>query len=395
MQLSRLAILGTLGAIVLASAGVAEARSVSRLTSTGAPFGATTIEVSQIGPDLRLSIKTAKPIVGRKLSAGAGPYVCARLAPPKASAALVIVCPVESSRTHSPSLRAYKIARDGTKLGAAPLPANVRTSGQDLISAVLTPGAAKLPKGRLTLSALASGAPACNRTPPEACFASALTGSGASFSVKTAQLVGCRPGGPSFRTNGPPTNRRVSLTFDDGPWATTPQVLNILRKFHVNATFFQIGRQVPGNDALEHRILREGNELGDHTYAHNFRGAGDLRATNDAIRRASGGYTPCLFRAPGGAASGGIIATARSLNMLTIQWNVDPRDWATPGTGSIISNVLGNIRPGSIVVMHDGGGNRSQTVAALPVILRSLRSRGLHQVPVSQLLGLHPRWRYR
>ena len=154
---------------MLAAAPVAEARSVSRLTSAGAPFGATKIDVSQIGPDLRLQVKTAKPIVGRKLSAGAGPYVCARLAPHKAIAPFVIVCPVESSRARSPSLRVYRIARDGKKLGAASLPASVRTNGANGFSALLSPSDAKLSKGKLTLSALASATPACNRAPPESC----------------------------------------------------------------------------------------------------------------------------------------------------------------------------------------------------------------------------------
>lgn len=380
---------------MLAAAPAAVARSVSQLTLEGAPFGATTIELSQTGPDLRLKLKTAKRFAGRKLSVGAGPYVCARLAPHDSAAALLVICPLQSGKARSPSLRVYRIAPDGGKLGAEPVPASVRVSGTNGFAAQFLPSAAKLARGKFRLRTIAGVAPACNRTEPADCFASALAGSGAGFSVKTAVLAGCRAGGPSFRTNGPQTNRQVSLTFDDGPGPYTPQVLNILRKFHVHATFFQIGSQVPGNDALEHRILREGNELGNHTYRHAYAGAGNLVATNNVIRNASGGYTPCLFRAPGGAVGGGMIGTARSLSMLTIQWNVDPRDWSTPGTGSIVSNVLGNIRPGAITVMHDGGGNRSQTVAALPVILRSLRARHLHQVPVTKLLGLHPRWRYR
>src|SRR4051794_26851479 len=109
------------GAIVLAAAPAAHARSVSRLTDAPPPFGATTITVSQTGPELRLQLKTAKRIAGRKLSVGTGPYVCARLAPHDSAAALVVICPLQSRKARSPSLRAYRIAGDGQKLGAEPV----------------------------------------------------------------------------------------------------------------------------------------------------------------------------------------------------------------------------------------------------------------------------------
>src|SRR2546423_9179549 len=83
-----------------------------------------------------------------------------------------------------------------------------------------------------------------------------------------------------------------------------------------------------------------------------------------AIRTLTG-FAPCLFRAPGGAVSGALIAEARRMGFTTIQWDVDPRDWARPGTGAIYSNVIANVRSGSIVIQHDGGGDRSQTLTAL------------------------------
>jgi peptidoglycan/xylan/chitin deacetylase (PgdA/CDA1 family) len=96
---------------------------------------------------------------------------------------------------------------------------------------------------------------------------------------------------------------------------------------------------------------------------------------------------PCLFRAPYGATSPALIAEASSMGFATIQWDVDPTDWARPGTGAIYSRVVGGVRPGSIVLQHDGGGNRSQTLAALPQEIQTLRSRGYRFVTVTQLLG--------
>src|SRR4051794_23661809 len=206
--------------------------------------------------------------------------------------------------------------------------------------------------------------------------------------------TGCQAHGPWYWTNGSRHGRVVALTFDDGPSPFTPQVLSILERNHINATFFMIGQQVRGSDALLRRSLRDGNALGNHTFTHanvSGGGLGQLTSTQGAIRRASG-YTPCLFRAPYGAVSGTIIGQARGLGMDTIEWDVDPRDWSTPGTGAIYSRIVGAARPGSIILMHDGGGPRGQTVAALPRIISTLRHRGYGFVTVPQLLGLRPKY---
>jgi peptidoglycan/xylan/chitin deacetylase (PgdA/CDA1 family) len=108
-----------------------------------------------------------------------------------------------------------------------------------------------------------------------------------------------------------------------------------------------------------------------------------------AVRDATHGFTPCLFRAPGGDVSSALIGEARSMGFTTIQWDIDPRDWARPGVGEIEGNVLANAHPGAIVIMHDGGGDRSQTLAALPDIIDTLRARGYTFVTVTQLLGQH------
>ncbi len=206
--------------------------------------------------------------------------------------------------------------------------------------------------------------------------------------------VGCVPAGPSYVTNGPRNRRVVALTFDDGPWPDTPQFLRILEREHVPATFFQIGDQVGTyGPAVDRRMLADGDIIGDHTWNHvNVSGdgsfaAGEITSTAAAIRRLTG-FQPCVFRAPGGAVSSSLIGDARGLGFLTIEWDVDPRDWARPGTSAIYANVVGNARNGSIIIQHDGGGNRSETLAALPAEIHTLRARGFGFVTIPQLLGL-------
>jgi peptidoglycan-N-acetylglucosamine deacetylase len=115
--------------------------------------------------------------------------------------------------------------------------------------------------------------------------------------------------------------------------------------------------------------------------------AGEISSTASAIRGLTG-FSPCLFRAPGGAVSSSLIGLARSMGFITIEWDVDPRDWSRPGTGAIYSNVVGNAHSGSIVLQHDGGGDRSETLAALPNEIDTLRARGYSFVTIPQLLGL-------
>jgi peptidoglycan/xylan/chitin deacetylase (PgdA/CDA1 family) len=170
-------------------------------------------------------------------------------------------------------------------------------------------------------------------------------------------------------------------------------VLAILNHYHVHGTFFEVGALVPGNAAIMNRILDSGDELGDHSMHHSaFPSYADIAATAQRIKAATG-FRPCLFRPPFGSFNSGTVANARRAGMSTIVWSVDPRDWSRPGTAAIYSRVVSATRPGAIVLMHDGGGDRSETVAALPRIIRTLKGRGYHLVIVSKLLGQPMRWR--
>jgi peptidoglycan/xylan/chitin deacetylase (PgdA/CDA1 family) len=197
---------------------------------------------------------------------------------------------------------------------------------------------------------------------------------------------------------GGPSSRQVALTFDDGPSTLTLRFVRMLRSEHVKATFFLLGNQLSERyRKVLAEELRDGDALGDHSWSHpDLVGSGEvgsqLQRTKSAIASLSG-YTPCVFRPPYGAFDSSVLRTAHSLGLATIVWNVDPRDWALPGVGAIESTVLAQVKPGSIVLSHDGGGPRGQTLAAYPEIIASLRRRGYRFVTVPQLLGFHTIYR--
>lgn len=202
--------------------------------------------------------------------------------------------------------------------------------------------------------------------------------------------------------------RMIALTFDDGPDpAWTPRILDILRSEHATATFFVTGANAIGQGALLRRIVAEGSELGNHSTSHADLGRRspaairlELTATERLVE-AYTGRTMRLFRPPflGDAApdrSDELHATrvAAALGYLTVGLNVDPLDWNAPGVHAIVASTLAQVdadsraQPRRIVLLHDSGGDRRQTVAALPAIIRGLRARGYSLVPVSALAGL-------
>jgi peptidoglycan/xylan/chitin deacetylase (PgdA/CDA1 family) len=196
----------------------------------------------------------------------------------------------------------------------------------------------------------------------------------------------------SFVTHGVGRRREVALTFDDGPSPFTAAILKVLTRKHVPATFFVVGQQLNDFARGLRAELRAGYRLGDHTENHAWlarlrKGAQLAQIRDEALRaRSLGAPFPRLFRPPYGAFNRATVAVTRSLNMLIVLWSVDPGDWRRPGAGAIVRNVLGQARPGAIVLLHDGGGPRDQTVAALPAIIDGLRVRHYRLVTVPQLL---------
>ncbi len=169
----------------------------------------------------------------------------------------------------------------------------------------------------------------------------------------------------------------VYLSFDDGPhplW--TPKILALLTQHSAKATFFQVGREVKASPAVAASVLSNGHAVGNHT-GHHLNLLHRTRAEIDLELRSGVPAARC-FRPPFGAGAKRpeVKAAAAALNQRIILWTVDPRDWAKPGAAAISARVLAAVHPGSVVLLHDGGGDRSQTVAATAVILRRLSSQG-------------------
>ena len=181
----------------------------------------------------------------------------------------------------------------------------------------------------------------------------------------------------------------VAITFDDGPGPQSGAIIDRLRSLDARATFFLVGSRVAGNSEIVARLRAEGHEIGSHSWSHSRLAAkpghalAELTRTSLAIRRAAG-TTPRWFRPPYADSSAGLGAIARLGGMRTVTWDVDPRDWESPGADEIAENVLLQSFPGSVVLLHEGG---EDTLAALPTIVRGLRQRGLALVTVSALLG--------
>jgi len=205
------------------------------------------------------------------------------------------------------------------------------------------------------------------------------TGGGATTTTAPGTTATTSPGGPSPVGAG----RVVYFTFDDGPHPTyTPQVLDVLDRYGARATFFDVGQQVAAQPTLVQRMLREGHTVQNHTWSHpDLSKVGrdqffsEINATNDAIVGAGGPRPGCL-RPPYGARTATTDAWAAEAGLRVVLWQIDPQDWRRPGVGVIVDNIVRFVRDGSIVLLHDGGGNREQTVAALDQALSQLSAAG-------------------
>jgi peptidoglycan/xylan/chitin deacetylase (PgdA/CDA1 family) len=186
------------------------------------------------------------------------------------------------------------------------------------------------------------------------------------------------------------------LTFDDGPGPYTPGVLHVLERFHVPATFFAIGEMERYFGASTVRELRDGDVVADHTETHpemaRLSTLYQYDQLIDQIARIEllDGPRPTLFRPPYGSFDATTMLELRSLHLLMVLWSVDAGDYLRPGAHLIVRHVLAGARPGAIILLHDAGGDRSQTIAALPSIISKLRARGFHLVTVPQLLADDP-----
>ncbi len=196
---------------------------------------------------------------------------------------------------------------------------------------------------------------------------------------------------PAVRSGGSHGNE-VALTFDDGPGPYTQQLVATLDKLGVRATFFAIGDQEQYFSAGTVAEVKSGDVIGDHTETHpmmatlsphdQYEELFDQMAQIEVV----GGRRPRLFRPPYGSFNATTFRELHHLRLLMILWSVDTSDYTLPGVSAIVRTALAGAKPGAIILMHDAGGNRAETIAALPAIVKGLRKRGLHPVTVPQLL---------
>ena len=192
------------------------------------------------------------------------------------------------------------------------------------------------------------------------------------------------------------TNEKiVALTFDDGPHPKhTREVLDILAKYDAKGTFFLVGELVEENPEVVFQMYEEGHEIANHTYTHPFKiklpeHLDEIRRTNETIFSITG-YSPVLFRPVEGQYTDTLIdaVTKEGYKVVMWSWHLDTEDWKDPGVDKIVKKVVDGTTPGNVILFHDGGGNREQTVKALEEIMPILKDEGYKFVTISELLKI-------
>ena len=212
------------------------------------------------------------------------------------------------------------------------------------------------------------------------------------FCLSAQGMAANNPSKAIFRVNT--KSKVVAITFDDGPHPTfTPLLLNALREERVKATFFVLGKQVNKHPEIAVRIHKEGHELGNHGYSHmamrhlnQNQIYKEIKKTEKVIARHVGVRTN-LFRPPYGEMVPAIVKVNNQLGYRLIRWSIDPKDWDQHQNASTITrHVESKVRPGDIILFHDGGANQKETIRAVRTIVRDLKKRGYQFVTISQLM---------
>ena len=201
--------------------------------------------------------------------------------------------------------------------------------------------------------------------------------------------------------HGPRDEKLVALTFDDGPNAPwTTEIADTLKSYDVPGTFFVVGENADAHPEIVRALVEGGFLVGNHSYRHRKRDAilepryDELERAETSIARAAG-VCPALFRPPNGFHTPWQLHAVSDHQMHAVGWDVQPSDWKNPPPEQIVQRVVDSVRPGSIVLLHDGsdtqqGVDRSATLNALPGIIQGLRDEGFRFVRLDELLGLPP-----
>ena len=190
-------------------------------------------------------------------------------------------------------------------------------------------------------------------------------------------------------------NKVIALTFDDGPWPKySEQILEILKKEDIKGTFFWIGKHVKAFPEIALKVVAEGHTIGNHTWSHSYRKMNKDKAFHEIddtarIIENTTKVKTTLFRPPGGILTNGPAGYALSQKYAVLMWSADSTDYVRRmSVNTLVNKVLNNAKPGGIVLMHDGGGDRQRTVQALPIVIKSLKKQGYKFVSIPELMAM-------
>ncbi|MBW4576533.1 MAG: polysaccharide deacetylase family protein [Aphanothece sp. CMT-3BRIN-NPC111] len=213
-----------------------------------------------------------------------------------------------------------------------------------------------------------------------------------------AELTGFLP--PKFQgvtlkeVKLPSKEKVIALTFDDGPWpGSTEKILKILKKNNIKATFFMVGEPLKEYPQIAQLVAADGHAIGNHTWHHWYHRMSEATAAREindteALIYKITGVKSSIFRPPGGMLNNGLVAYAKKQKYFVAMWSADSIDYRRPSVPTLVNKVLKESQPGGMVLLHDGGGDRSNTVQALPQIIDKLQNRGYKFVTIPELLEM-------
>lgn len=219
-------------------------------------------------------------------------------------------------------------------------------------------------------------------------------GIAACLAITVGVLINVSSADSSVIKRVPTTHKVVAFTYDDGPhYQSTPKLLEVLRQKQVKATMFVTGMHVERHPELVAQMVADGHEIASHGYSHKFLAKQSPQVRIEEIARAEAAISliapkPVLFRPPGGSYNDAITAELQSRGYKTILWSVDPRDWSVPSVAQMVNTVMKAIKPGSIIIMHDGQ-YPLPTAQATGIIIDRLRADGYTIVTVGELLQFY------